>query len=89
MDNDDGVIAPIRKIGPRTMAKISPLPPPEEVFADWLMALPHDACLQTAARGEIARIDRSNLLHPDLQCLRLLFVAIAGSAPWQRPAPNL
>lgn len=89
MDNDDNVIATIRQIISETMAKVSPLPPPEEVFTDWLMALPHDAYIDTAAAQEIAPIDRRNLLPPDLQCLRMLLVAVAGSIPWQRSAPNL
>ena len=76
---DDDAIAARRPLTRETLRTISPLPPPEEVFADWLMALPQGACIEAAARREIARIDGSNLFHPDLQCLRMLLVAVAGS----------
>lgn len=89
MGNEDNVIAPVRQISPATMASVSPLPPPEEVFIDWLMALPYDACIETAARGQIALIDKRNLLHPDVQYLRTLLVAIAGTIHWSWPVTNL
>ena len=63
------------------MASISPLPPPEEVFIDWLMSVPHGADIEWAARRQIETIDRRMLLHPDVQCLRALLQAVAGSAP--------
>ncbi|MHA6642874.1 hypothetical protein [Mesorhizobium sp. A623] len=88
MDNEDSVAAAARRISAATMAKISPPPPPEEVFADWLVALPHDACIEAAAAGEIARIDQRNLLHPGVQRLRTLLVAVAGKASWTRPVVN-
>jgi hypothetical protein len=71
------------------MARISPLPPPEEVFADWLLSLPHGADLEDAARDQISLIDRHMPFHPDVQRLRILLVAIAGGACWRRPVPNL
>lgn len=67
------------------MAKISPLPPPEEVFLDWLLSVPHGANLELAARRQIDVIDAHASLHPDVQCLRMLLVAVAGRAPWQAP----
>jgi hypothetical protein len=88
MESQGSVTAPARRISAATMAKISPPPPPEEVFADWLLALPHDACLETAAANEIARIDQRNLLHPGVQQLRLLLVAVAGKASWTRAVAN-
>lgn len=82
-------ITPARCVDASTMASVSPLPPPEEVFFDWLMALPHDACIETAARRQIALIDRHDLPHADVQRLRLLLVAVAGAACWSRPVSNL
>ena len=38
--------------------RISPLPPPEEIFVDWLMSVPHGDCLEAAARYQIEMIDR-------------------------------
>jgi hypothetical protein len=70
------------------MRRISPLPPPEEVFADWLMSLPHDADLVLAAREQVRLIDRRRLRHPDLLCLRALLSAVAGSG-WTAMPPNL
>lgn len=62
----------------RKQSSVSPLPPPEEVFVDWLMSVPHDADLEAAARGQIALIDRRAPLHPDVLCLRALLAAVAG-----------
>ena len=67
----------------RDMARISPLPPPSEIFADWLLSVPHDADLEAAARAQIALIDRSTVIHPDLSCLRMLLLALAGDTPPQ------
>jgi hypothetical protein len=89
MYDEDSVIAPVRRIYPATMAKVSPPPPPEEIFADWLISVPHDACIEEAARRQIELIDRRNLLHPDVQRLRLLLLAIAGTTHWSRSIPNL
>ena len=58
MNDDDDVLAARRPLGREALARISPLPPPEEVFFDWLVSVPHGACLEEAARREIARIDR-------------------------------
>lgn len=89
MYDEDSVIAPARRPDPATMAKVSPLPPPEEVFADWLISVPHDACIEEAARRQIEVIDSRNLLHPDVQKLRLLLLAVAGTTHWSRTLPNL
>jgi hypothetical protein len=73
-----------------TMVAISPLPPPEEVFIDWLMSVPPDDCLEAAARYQIEIIDRSAvLLHPSVRHLRTLLVAVSGDADWPRPISNL
>lgn len=72
-----------------TMAAISPLPPPEEVFIDWLLSVPHDADLEEAARRKIAVIDRCGLLHPDLFKLRTLLAVVAGTGGWPKPVSNL
>jgi hypothetical protein len=61
----------------------------EEVFIDWLMSLPHGANIETAARRQIALIDRRTPLHPDVQCLRTLLVAVAGPTHWQKAVANL
>lgn len=89
MNDEDDVIATRRPLGREALARISPLPPPEEVFADWLLSVPHGADLEAAARRQIALIDRHGSLHPGLQCLRLLLVAVAGDAGWQRPLHSL
>lgn len=89
MYDQDSVIAPARPAAPATMAKVSPLPPPEEIFADWLVSVPHGACIEEAARRQIEVIDRRNLLHPDVQRLRLLLLAVAGTTHWSRSLPNL
>ena len=89
MNDDDAVIAARRPLSRETLARISPLPPPEEVFFDWLVSVPHDACLEEAARREIARIDRRGLSHPGVQRLRLLLATVAGVTDWQRPVANL
>lgn len=78
-----------RRIDRETMARISPLPPPEEVFADWLLSLPHDTDIEAAAKRQIELIDRGVAFHPDVQCLRMLLVAVAGEGVWQRPSRNL
>jgi len=62
-----------RRIDRATMARISPLPPPEEVFADWLVSVPANDCLEAAARFQIELIDRSAVVqHPDVRRLRTL-----------------
>jgi hypothetical protein len=77
------------RIDRATMARISPLPPPEEVFADWLLSLPPDVDIEAAARQQIELIDRRVSFHPDVHCLRMLLVAIAGEGAWQRSSRNL
>ena len=71
------------------MARISPLPPPEEVFIDWLLSVPHGADLAAAARRQIEIIDARALLHPDVRCLRMLLVALAEQGHWRPPVLNL
>lgn len=87
--DDDGTIAARRPLDHRAMRAISPLPPPEEVFMDWLMSVPHGADLEAAARRQIALIDRRMPFHPDVQCLRMLLVAVAGDGNCHVPARNL
>jgi len=87
--DDDDTIAARRPLDHTAMRMISPLPPPEEVFADWLMSVPHSADLAAAARKQIALIDRRMSFHPDVQCLRMLLAAVAGDSGWQRPLRNL
>ena len=48
----------VRRVNAATMRAVSPLPPPEEVFSDWLLSVPHDADLEAAALKKIALIDR-------------------------------
>jgi hypothetical protein len=79
-----------RSLGHEDMARVSPLPPPEEVFADWLLSVPCDDCMEAAARFQIELIDRSAAAsHPDVRCLRLMLVAIAGDGVWQADDRNL
>lgn len=85
----EGLATRRRRGGHAAMARISPLPPPEEVFADWLLSLPRDADIEEAARQQIALIDRRAAFHPDVQCLRMLLVAVAGDGCWRPPARNL
>ena len=68
-----------------TLAKVSPLPPPDEVFADWLVSLQPNACLEAAARKQIEMIDRSSVaLHLSIQHLRLLLLAVADDSDRKR-----
>lgn len=79
-----------RRVDRVAMAMISPLPPPEEVFIDWLMSVQPDDCLEAAARYQIEIIDRSAvLLNPDVRHLRTLLVAVAGDGEWARTVSNL
>jgi hypothetical protein len=71
---------PSRPIDPETIAAASPLPPPEEIFVDWLMSVPAGADLEAAARRQIALIDRRTPLHPAVQCLHALLATMAGAA---------
>jgi len=79
----------VRPLDAATMRAISPLPPPEEVFIDWLMSVPHDADLEAAARRKIALIDRCGSLHPDVFRLRTLLAVLAGTGAWPKHVPNL
>jgi hypothetical protein len=79
-----------RSLGREDMARVTPLPPPEEVFADWLLSVPHEDCMEAAARFQIELIDRSPAAsHPDVRHLRLLLVAVAGDGVWQANDQNL
>jgi hypothetical protein len=79
----------MRRANAATMRAVSPLPPPEEVFADWLLSVPHDAELEAAALKKIALIDRFGSLHPDLQRLRALLAVVAGTSAWPIRVRNL
>lgn len=87
--DEEKLLAPRRPLDCKAMAAISPLPPPQEVFVDWLMSVPADADLETAARRQIALIDRRIPLHPDALVLRTLLAAVAGSGSWPKPVANL
>lgn len=77
-------------VTPAVMAAISPLPPPEEIFADWLLSVPSEDCLEAAARWQVEIIDRSPAArHPDVCKLRSLLLAVAGDFDWARPISNL
>ena len=89
MNDNDDTITVRRLLDHEAMRAISPLPPPEEVFADWLLSVPHGADLAAAAREQIALIDRRMPFHPDVQCLRMLLAAVAGDIGCLRPLPNL
>lgn len=78
-----------RQVDPQTMAAVSPLPPPQEVFLDWLMSVPVGVSLEIAAQRQIELIDRRGSLHPDVRVLRTLLAAVACSGNWPRPVPNL
>ncbi len=86
---DDDTIAARRPLDHAAMRAISPLPPPEEVFADWLLSVPHNADLAAAARRQIALIDRRSVSHPGVQCLRMLLTAVAGDCPIRRTSRHL
>lgn len=70
------IIAPALRPEPAVAEPVSPLPPPEQVFLDWLMWLPADADIEAAARREIARLDRRMPLADGAQRLRSLFQAL-------------
>lgn len=86
----EGLATRRRRPDRKEMARISPLPPPYEVFADWLMSVPHEDSMEAAARYQIELIDRSPAAsHPDVRHLRMLLVAVAGDGCWPRPASGL
>jgi hypothetical protein len=58
---DENLATSRRPLNAKRMAAISPLPPPEEVFVDWLMSVPANDCLEAAARYQIEIIDRSTV----------------------------
>ena len=80
---------PARPPGRRPAASLSPLPPPEEVFVDWLLSVPHDADLGEAARRQVALIDGCVELHHDAQRLRLMLIAIGGAGAQGQPPKSL
>lgn len=84
------IVTKRRAVSQETMARISPLPPPEEVFIDWLLSVPAEDCLKAAARYQIETIDRSTVvLHPHVRQLRALLVAVEGDGGWRKPIANL
>lgn len=87
--NDEKTVASRRRLSREEMAAISPLPAPEDVFADWLVSVPHHADLAAAARKQIALIDRRAPLHPQALMLRTLLTAVAGAGDWSKPISNL
>ena len=74
----DGLSIRPRSLDRAEMVRVSPLPPPDEVFADWLVSVPPGADIAAAARRQVEAIDDRALSHPDVACLRMLLVAIAG-----------
>lgn len=82
------VVAPYKRLDARMMAAISPLPPPEEVFVDWLLSVPAGTSIELAARRQIAVIDARMTLHADIQVLRTLLAAVSGRNQWPRPKFN-
>lgn len=74
----DGLSTRPRRLAGRDLSRISPLPPPDVVFADWLQSVPHGADIAAAARRQVDLIDERGLTHPDLACLRMLLVAVVG-----------
>jgi len=88
-DKDEAVAARRRPLARREIAALSPLPPPEEVFIDWLMSVPHDADLEVAAQRKIEVIDRRGTLHPDVLRLRTLLAVVAGTSAWPKQVHNL
>jgi len=61
----------------------------EQVFADWLRSVPRGADLCTAAREQMALIDRRASHHPDVQILRTLLAAVAGDGTRRKPFSNV
>lgn len=88
MGQHDSLAATSRQVDAAAMRAVSPLPPPEEVFVDWLMSVPHDASLEEAARRKIAVIARCDPLHPDVFKPRTLLAVIAGGSAWPNPVSN-
>lgn len=79
-----GSAAPLRPVASRPPVSVDgagpSLPAPEDVFLAWLMMLPPDADVASAARREIARLDATAPLQPGPAQLRRLFVEAARSA---------
>ncbi|OWJ64574.1 hypothetical protein [Inquilinus limosus] len=74
-------IAPVLRPAPAVAEPVPPLPPPEQVFLDWLMWLPAGADIEAAARREIARLDRRMPLAGGARRLRALFQTLVAAAP--------
>jgi len=62
------------------------LPAPEDVFLAWLLALPADADVASAARREIASLDRRAVLPAAAARLRALLVQATRPATPRRRA---
>ncbi|RST86450.1 hypothetical protein EJC49_10725 [Aquibium carbonis] len=76
----DGLSTTPRLLDAHALERVSPLPPPDEVFADWLLSVPHGADLAADARRQVELIDARGVTHPDVACLRMLLVAVAEDA---------
>ncbi|EIM74245.1 hypothetical protein A33O_12749 [Nitratireductor aquibiodomus RA22] len=51
----------------------------QRAFMEWVVSLPPDADIEYAAQCQLAEIDRRLPGHPQVQYLRLLLTAFAGS----------
>jgi hypothetical protein len=56
------------------------LPSPEDIFLSWLLWLPDDADVPSAAADEVARLDRHAPLEPGAKRLRDLLLSAADMA---------
>lgn len=74
-------IAPAPRPAPAIAEPVPPLPPPEQVFLDWLLWLPAGADIEAAARREIARLDRRLPLADGARRLRALFQTLIAGPP--------
>jgi len=59
------------------------LPGAEQVLVDWMLSVPYGVDLGSAARQQIAVIDKRALAHPEVQYLRTLLIGIAGTCTWR------
>jgi len=67
-----------RSISRHSTARVPNLPEPEDVFLSWLLALPADTNLETAAREQIDLIDQRVPFHSSVASLRVLFAAVVS-----------
>jgi hypothetical protein len=73
----------------RPVPAVSPLPPPEEVFLDWLVSMADCEDIEAEARLQAEQIADRAPRHADAQCLRSLLLAVAGERSWPKPVANL